>query len=335
MAEYVAYCPAPVLTYVEARIKARTKNPKATIGEYFDFIAGTSTGGILACCYLIPNENGFYKFSAKEALDLYLDRGDEIFDVSFGQKLRSLGGLKDEKYDEAELEDALNDYFGQTKLSELLKPCLITSYDIRNRSAKFFTSHDATEPQHDFYMKDVARATSAAPTYFEPARIKSLFGTPYPLIDGGVFANNPTLCAYAEARGLDFKKALGNNKKPNKPTAKDMIVVSIGTGATEKPYYYKDFKDAAIIKWLKPMIDIMMGGNAETVNYQVRQIFDTLTGENKNNYYRIEPKIITADNAMDNGDVKNLQALYADGIACVDVYKSELNELVDKLIENQ
>ena len=64
-------------------------------------------------------------------------------------------------------------------------------------------------------------------------------------------------------------------------------------------------------------------------------LFDTLTGDNKNNYYRIEPKIITADNAMDNADVENLRALYADGITCVENYKKKLNELVDKLIANQ
>ena len=78
----------------------------------------------------------------------------------------------------------------------------------------------------------------------------------------------------------------------------------------------------------------MMGGNAETVDYQVRQIFDTLTGPNKKNYYRIEPKIITADGAMDNADVNNLRALYADGVTCVQKNIKTLNELVDKLIEN-
>lgn len=326
--------PGALLTYVEKRIKEKTKDPKATIGQYFDFIAGTSTGGILACCYLIPNENGFYKFSAEEALNLYMDRGDEIFDVTLRQRLKSLGGVKDEKYDEAELVDALSDYFGNVKLSDLLKPNLVTAYDIRSRNAKFFTSHDATAPKHDFYVKDVARSTSAAPTYFEPARVKSLAGTPYPLIDGGVFANNPTLCAYAEARTIDFASTLNHKEKPKLPTAKDMIIVSLGTGGTEESYPYSEFKDAGMLKWIQPLIDIMMSGNAETVDYQVRQIFDTLSGKNKDDYYRIEPELITASPKMDKADMKNLQALKADGLACVDKRKKELDEIVDKLIAN-
>ena len=326
--------PGALLTYVEKRINEKTKHPKATIGQYFDFIAGTSTGGILACCYLIPNENGFYKFSAEEALNLYMDRGDEIFDVTLRQRLKSLGGVKDEKYDEAELVDALSDYFGNVKLSDLLKPNLVTAYDIRSRNAKFFTSHDATAPKHDFYVKDVARSTSAAPTYFEPARVKSLAGTPYPLIDGGVFANNPTLCAYAEARTIDFASTLNHKEKPKLPTAKDMIIVSLGTGGTEESYPYSEFKDAGMLKWIQPLIDIMMSGNAETVDYQVRQIFDTLSGKNKDDYYRIEPELITASPKMDKADMKNLQALKADGLACVDKRKKELDEIVDKLIAN-
>jgi hypothetical protein len=50
----------------------------------------------------------------------------------------------------------------------------------------------------------VARAATAAPTYFTPAHIRTLPAAelPYSLIDGGVFANNPALCAYAAARRL-------------------------------------------------------------------------------------------------------------------------------------
>ncbi len=323
-----------MIAYLEKKIKQKTGNKNASIGEYFDFIAGTSTGGILACTYLIPDAKGNYKFTAKDSLNLYLERGDEIFDVSFKQKLKSLGGINDEKYDAAELIEALEDYFTDVKLSQLKKPCLITSYDIRNRKAHFFTSADATTDDFDFYVKDVARATSAAPTYFEPARVKSIFGTPYALIDGGVFANNPTLCAYAEARTLDFSKLLKDKNKPKLPTAKDMIIVSVGTGTQKEAMLYKDFKDAGMIKWIKPLIDVMMSGNAETVSYQVRQIFNTLTEENKSNYYRLEPILKQADNAMDNGSVDNLKALYQDGVASIEHYKKELDEIVDKLIEN-
>jgi patatin-like phospholipase/acyl hydrolase len=68
-------------------------------------------------------------------------------------------------------------------------------------------------------VRDVCRATSAAPTYFETAKVKSLSNVSYALIDGGVFVNNPALSAYSEVR-----TSTGN------PTAKDMLIVSLGTG---------------------------------------------------------------------------------------------------------
>lgn len=239
--------PGTVLTYIEDRLQAK-EGDHVKLSDYLDMVAGTSTGGILACCYLIPDENGRAKYSAEDALNIYMERGGQIFDVSTWEKIRRLGGLRDEKYPEQALEKALKDYFGNTKLSELIKPCLITSYDIEKREAKFFTSADATSDVYDYYVRDVARATSAAPTYFEPARIKSLYGAPFPLVDGGVFANNPALCAYAEARGTDFSDVLGRDDKPKKPSASDMFVVSIGTGSVEKPYAYEDMKDKGKIR---------------------------------------------------------------------------------------
>ena len=56
----------------------------------------------------------------------------------------------------------------------------------------------------EYLLKDICRATSAAPTYFKPASIKSQFGNKMALIDGGVFANNPALCAYIEAMKTSF-----------------------------------------------------------------------------------------------------------------------------------
>jgi patatin-like phospholipase/acyl hydrolase len=326
--------PGTILTYLEDQIRRKTKNDKATIGQYFDFMAGTSTGGILSLICLCPDQDGNFRFGAKQALDLYLDQGDEIFDVSFKKKLQSMGGLNDEKYDAKELEEALQTYFGDTKLNELLKPCLITSYDMRNRQAHFFTSADADNDIFNYLVRDVARATSAAPTYFEPVRIQSLFGTPHTLIDGGVFANNPALCAYAEVRQLDFSKLSKNEEKPDKPSAKDMLIVSIGTGSIKEPYYFKEYKDAGMVKWIKPLIDIMMSGNSETVDYQLRQIFNTLPNKHKDDYYRIQPLIKDCDNAMDNASLDNLKALHQDGLTSVVHYKKQLDEIVEKLILN-
>lgn len=223
--------PGVILARLEKKLQEQKGYENKRIADMFDFIAGTSTGGILTLFYLTPDSSGKkVKYSAQEAVNMYLDRGDEIFDVSIKQKLTSGFGLTDEKYNSTELEEALNDNFKDIKLNQLLKPCIITAYNIREGKPHFFTQHDARKDVNNFKVKDVARATSAAPTYFEVARIKNEIGTPFPLIDGGVFANNPALVAYSEVRNMN----LAGIKKPK---AKNMMIVSIvGTGSQSKTY---------------------------------------------------------------------------------------------------
>lgn len=321
--------PGIILTQVEKKLQQRLEDPDIRLADMFDFMAGTSTGGILTLAYLTPGKNTRTKLTAEEAVNIYLDRGDEIFDVSFLQKIKSGAGITDEKYDAAELEEALEDTFGDLKLSELLKPCIISSYDIRNGKPHFFKQSKAKNKIHNFNVKDVARATSAAPTYFETARIKNDIDTPYPLIDGGVFVNNPTLVAYSEVRSMQFEGF------EELPTAKDMMIVSIGTGSTSKKYEYKKAKDWGAVGWIKPIIEIMMSGNAKTVDYHVGKIFDTLNDNDKQNYYRLEPEIITADTEMDNASLDNLRRLKEDALTYVskEEVNSKLDEIVEKLIE--
>ncbi len=314
--------PGQVLVSLEETLKEKSGNPEARIVDYFDLIAGTSTGGILTCIYLCPSEDDSTKakFSAEDAVNLYLENGDEIFDVSLWQKIRSGAGVLDEKYSADELEESLNDYLGNLKLNELMKPCLITAYDIRRRKSHFFCQHEAQESDaENFYVKDVARATSAAPTYFQTSRVKSMTSVVYPLIDGGVFANNPTLCAYAEARNL-----------PSKPKAKDMFILSLGTGKVEKPFYYKEAKDWGQVQWVKPIIDIMMSGVSETVDYQLKQIFDAV--DKPKQYVRIEPDLNNASAAMDDASLENLKELKKAGELSATINKKLLDKVAETLI---
>ncbi len=322
--------PGQILVHLEKKLQEMDNNPSAKLADYFDMIAGTSTGGILTCIYLCPDKAGSKKprFTASEAVSLYMDRGDDIFDISLWQKIRSAGGVTDEKYSAKELEDALKDYLNGLKLSELIKPCLITSYDIRNRRAHFFTQHDATKNKSwDYLVREVARATSAAPTYFETARVKAMDNITYPLIDGGVFANNPTLCAYAEARNIKF----GANK--NKPTASEMFILSIGTGTVNKPYYYKNAKDWGLVQWIKPIIDIMMSGVSETVNYQLKKIYEAVGKTDQ--YVRFEPGLGSAKSEMDNATVENLEALRDAGEDYALTHMDDIKKIAEKLIANK
>src|SRR5882724_3657300 len=118
--------PGQVLVALEQQLQQLSGDPNKRLADVFDMIAGTSTGGILACLYLSPDPAiRRPKFSAAEAVDLYLQNGDDIFDVSVFKSILSVGGLADEKYSAAPLENVLQKYFGDLQLSQFLRPCLI------------------------------------------------------------------------------------------------------------------------------------------------------------------------------------------------------------------
>lgn len=327
--------PATIMVELEYRLQLKSGNPDARIADYFDMIAGTSTGGILTGIYLCPNENNRPKFTAVEALNLYLENGKEIFQMEFLSNVAKLYVVFNEMYPKKYIESLLEKYFENIELDDLLRPCLITAYDIRNRKAHFFNSVDAKGGKniYNYKMKDVCRATSAAPTYFEPAKIESLQGTDYTLIDGGVFVNNPTLAAYSESRTIRFSKEIGPNK-PDCPTAKDMLIISIGTGTVKTPYHYDKIKNAGLIAWLPMVIDIMMSGNSETVDYHLKKMFNTLSPKDEKDYYRLEPALQDSSSEMDDVTDNNIKNLHEAGLYFIAKNDKLLDEMVDKLIAN-
>ncbi|MGN6530670.1 MAG: patatin-like phospholipase family protein [Ginsengibacter sp.] len=327
--------PGTILAQLE-KILQRQSNSTSKLGDYFDMIAGTSTGGILACIYLAPGEDGKAKFSGQDAVDLYIKNGHTIFDRTFAQKFSSGGGIVHQKFSDHPIYELLTKYFGDLTLDKLIKPSLITTYNMTERCAMFFTSADARDDNmYNFYVKDVARATSAAPTYFPPAHIQSLNGQTFALIDGGMFANNPALCAYAEARKMEFSKFFNDPQKKDLPTAADMIILSVGTGSVKKRYKYDDFKNAGEIKWLEPVIDILMSGNSETVAYQLIQMYLTLDSEDQKNYYRLEPDLKDACSEMDIATTENINNLYQAGLSFVHDNRQLLEGIAASILENE
>ncbi len=322
--------PGVVLTRLAAKLQQQSENPDLRIADIFDFFAGTSTGGILSLALLIPDDQNRPRFTAEDALNIYLDRGDEIFDVKLGRRFRTLGGTTDEKYSAKALENALLDHFGQVWFHELLKPCIISAYDIKHGSPFFFKQHRAENGIYNFRVTDIARSTSAAPTYFEPARVMNELGSPYPLIDGGVFVNNPALAAYSEVRTMSFGDIVH-------PGVEQMMIVSLGCGSKPKTYDYEKAKDWGAIGWVKPIIEIMMSGNAQTVDYHLQRMYETIPEEADRDYFRLNPDIKTADPSMDNASPENMQRLKEDALNYISKRQVDqiLDEIARKLLEQE
>ena len=318
--------PAVVL----ADIEQRTGKP---ISELFDMIAGTSVGGILALGLAVPKKReSTPKYSAKELGEILKRDLPTIFKRPWLLNL-PLGQFLYRRYSQQGIESVLESYFGEARLSDALADVLITSYEIEKRSPEFFRSPharegevpktgkvlaDNTPPHKNIYMKEAARASSAAPTYFVPKKIDSLPG--FAFIDGGVFANNPAMCAYAEAKAI----YAGED---------EFLVVSLGTGAANAPITETAASKWGHIGWARPMLDIMMDGSSDTVDYQLRQVVPPVNGRRR--YFRFQAQLDGAGTEkLDNTDPFNLDKLEALGIDITkdDAYRKLLDELCHCLL---
>jgi uncharacterized protein len=296
--------PAMVLADLEKRTGKRT-------ADLFDLVAGTSTGGIIALALTVPGPDGRPRWMANDLVDLYLTEGPRIFEHSIGQMFESGLGLLDQKYDAAPLEQALQDYLGEARISEAVTDVMVTSYDLEHRKPFFFkTDHAKLSAQHDWLMRDAARATAAAPTYFEPEKLTAE-GETFALCDGGVFAANPAMCAYAEARRRH-------------PRAQ-IRLLSLGTGQLTKPLHYEDVRGWGLIEWARPLFDVVFDGVSDATEYELEQLLPA------GDYTRLQIELIGASDSLDNASEPNLEHLEALAHELIDRHAADLERVAAEL----
>jgi len=289
--------PATILAEIEQRTGKRVAN-------MFDLIAGTSTGGIISLMLTRDDGSGSPKHSAADLVELYLNRGQEIFSRSFWHGVSSVGGVTEQKYPSEPLEKILQEYLGDALLDAALTKVLVSSYDIENRSPFFFKSW--REETKWLMMRQAARATSAAPTYFVPALV--LVGDkPLPLIDGGVFVNNPAMSAYSEAKRLF-------------PDEKQFLMVSLGTGQLTRPITFEEARDWGKAQWALPILSVVFDGVSDAVDYQLRQIL----GEQ---FFRFQVSLDKANDDMDDASPANLLALQNEAERLKDSQAGDITKL--------
>lgn len=289
--------PATVLAYIEQQ----TGKP---ISECFDFFAGTSTGGIIALGLNARNAQGNPKFSASSLVDLYEKEGSTIFSRSFWDGLSSLGGLTNEKYSAAGLEKVLKNRFGDQKIQDALKPSMVTTYDIERRKPLLLKSWKTNH--HAVLMRDACRATSAAPTYFEPAYIE-VNNQKRSLVDGGIFVNSPAVSATAEA-----KQFFTNDK--------DFMVVSLGTGELTRSIPHQKAVDWGLAGWALPLLSCVFDGVADIANHQMKA---WLGGD----FYRFQTRLEYGNDDMDDASAGNIRLLKALADELIQKDKAELDKV--------
>ncbi len=299
--------PAVVLAEIERRTGK-------LIVELFDLVAGTSTGGILAVGLTVPTAGGDPKFRSVDLIELYERHGSEIFHrVAWRQ---ALAWVRGPVYSPAALERVLAEYAGDSMLSEAVTGLLVTSWELRTRTAWFFRRAQArTDPSKDILMRDIARATSAAPTYFPPLRRPAPDDSgDYALVDGGVFANNPGMAAWVDAH---------EGVKPGQK----VFMVSLGTGSVDDPITYAQGRAWGKISWAQPVIGVVLDGASDTAEHELGQLLKPP------DYYRFQTPIPKANRQMDDASVTNLKALKDLANAMIAARSADVDAICSRLIE--
>ena len=188
--------PARILQYIE-------KKTGKKISEIFDVFVGTSTGGLIALFLNTPTEEGGAAYDGSDLVKMYRELPLIIFsNPNPLRKLRSIKGIITSKYSAKPYEQLLKKYFKNIGMAQSLNPVLVTSVDIETQTPFEFRTFSAVRgDQENFFMWEAARATSAAPVYFKPYKLRTEEGT-FTLVDGGVGINNPSLLGISLAKRL-------------------------------------------------------------------------------------------------------------------------------------
>lgn len=259
---------ALVAEKLEQLIREKANEPKARLADYFHLFAGTSTGGLIALGLTAPKG-----LEAGELASFYTEDGPRIFHRDLGWRLRTASGWLGPTYRAEPLRKAIESKLGAGKVSDAECELLITSYDMHAREPFFIKRWRAREDESlNPSFVDAGRATAAAPTYFPSEG----FGG-RALVDGGIFANNPTIAAVVEA--------LKRSQEKPALTREDLLVVSVGTGEREVRFDQEQVRRWGKRRWIvprqgeSPLLGAVMGGTVDAANHWAHTLLNLQPGQ--------------------------------------------------------
>lgn len=264
--------PASFLASVEEAIGDNVSN-------YFDLIVGTSTGGIIALGLGLG-------LTSQEILSFYEELGPNIFRSSFLIKI--IRRIFSAKYNQGPLRDALNKKFDNKRLGDSFKRLVIPSLNLETGEVHLYKTahHPRLEKDYKELVVDIALATAAAPTYFPAFRASNGI----PLVDGGMWANNPLGAAVVEAIGV------------LKWDADTIRVLSLG--CTTEPL---NVSRKSGVNFALKIVDVFMSAQS-SASLSTAQV---LIG--KRNIFRISPNVAKGRFSLDG--VEEIQSLKGLGVS--------------------
>jgi patatin-like phospholipase/acyl hydrolase len=291
---------------------------KTSYYDLFDVISGTSTGSLISLTLIRPPEDYNDHERLNLLLDLYENKTKEIFPEAKCEICRTIKHFLRPKYNGKALRKLLRQNFGDFTLEDSLSNLIIPTYDmISMRPYLFKHRTDIKDYYHNFLLRDVGLSSSAAPTYLPAANVKSITSDrSFCFVDGGLFCNNPSLCAYTYAKKLY-------------PQAKKFIIVSLGTGEYERTYQCEKVKKWGILGWMNPvngvpLLTAYMDSQMESDNYIIDSLDDVTE-------YRFEISLNGTSSELDNSSETNIAFLKEKATELILLNKQQINQLVKLL----
>ncbi|XP_006663045.2 patatin-like protein 1 [Oryza brachyantha] len=319
--------PATILACLEAKLQ-ELDGPEARIADYFDVIAGTSTGALITSMLTAPDENRRPLFAAADLNTFYLENGPKIFPQRKAGFLTPLvnmmGVVWGPKYDGSFLHDKIKSLTHDVAIADTVTNIVVPAFDVKRLQPIIFSTYEAQgDPLKNAHLSDICISTSAAPTYF-PAHFFQIpdpaGGEPreFHLIDGGVAANNPTMVAMS----MISREVLRQNQdfKLGKPADyRHYLVISIGTGTAKiaQKYTAPECAKWGVLRWLydggfTPLIDIFTHASADMVDIHASVLFQSLCCEQS--YLRIQDDSLEGHtSSVDIATKENMEALIGIG----------------------
>ncbi|KAG8369487.1 hypothetical protein BUALT_Bualt14G0018800 [Buddleja alternifolia] len=303
--------PGVILSYLESELQ-KLDGEDARLADYFDVIAGTSTGGLVTAMLTAPNENNRPLFAAKDIKKFYLDECPKIFPqhcsyTTLGHTAaRVITAFSGPKYDGKYLHSLVKEKLGDLKLHQTLTHVVIPTFDIKTLQPVIFSTYEVNnKPSLDASLSDICIGTSAAPTYL-PAHYFETQDSQghkrqFNLIDGGVAANNPALVAINQATK---QMTRGSSEfMPLKPKQDGrFLLLSLGTGSAkaEEKYDAEGASKWGVLGWLlnaagsTPLFDVFnrASGDMDDALSGVMSSVDIATKENLDDLVKVGEKLL-------------------------------------------
>lgn len=320
---------AAILDYLEKKIQEIQEDNRIRLGNLVDFVAGTSTGSIVGALMILHDDKipTRPKYYLSDIVKLYVTIGPKVFRSRFFHNLKTVWGLFGPKFPASNIEGPLIEMLDHYKLEDLIKPCLFTGYDIDKRRINIYTNQDIHKKYGSYYLKDIIRGSTAIPSYFPPAYFREDLDI-NTIVDGGTFANNPSMVSYVECQKTIFPP----NKEPLNLTPDDILLISLGSGRSHrKSFPYNKAKRFGLVQWAMPILDVLLSGSSDVVDTEVKNLFDVY--KRGDNYKRINPPLNYSTGPATDASEENITNLLKDASDYIEKNQAFLNTLAREIID--